>query len=79
VAVRVRPFNQREIDLNSKLVVSMNGGTTTLIHLEDEKKTKDFTFDFSFWSHDEFEADENGYVFQKKKKIKNFKKKKYIL
>lgn len=57
----MRPFNQRELDLNSKLVVSMNGGTTTLHHLEDEKKTKDFAFDFSFWSHDEFEIDENGY------------------
>jgi hypothetical protein len=24
-------------------------------------KAKDFTFDYSFWSHDEFEENENGY------------------
>ena len=29
----------------------------------DEKKNRDFTFDYSFWSHDEFETDENGLVF----------------
>lgn len=52
VAVRVRPFNQREIDLNSKLVVDMKEATTILQSLEDPKKDKSFAFDYSFWSHD---------------------------
>lgn len=32
----------------------MDGPKTLLIH-EDPKKNKDFSFDYSFWSHDEFE------------------------
>jgi hypothetical protein len=31
-----------------------------ILDLEDPKKNRDFTFDYSFWSHDDFEADENG-------------------
>jgi len=30
VAVRVRPFNQRELDMNSKLIIDMKGATTIL-------------------------------------------------
>jgi len=60
VAVRVRPFNNRERDLNSKLCIEMNGATTTLLGHEDEKP-RDFAFDYSFWSHDGFREDENGY------------------
>jgi len=60
VAVRVRPFNNREKDLNSKLCVEMNGSTTTLLGFEDEKP-RDFAFDYSFWSHDGYREDENGY------------------
>jgi flagellar biosynthesis GTPase FlhF len=60
VAVRVRPFNPRERELNSELCVDMSGNTTVLTNPED-KKTRDFTFDYSFWSHDEFEEDEGGY------------------
>ena len=59
VAVRVRPFNNREIELDCKNVVSMKGNTTTLTDTETGK-TNDFTFDYSFWSHDEFRTDENG-------------------
>lgn len=69
VAVRVRPFNSREIELNSTLCIAMNGPTTILlgnfvnlhIDVEDSKKNRDFAFDYSFWSHDSFENDENGY------------------
>nr|XP_039259783.1 kinesin-like protein KIF28P isoform X1 [Styela clava] len=51
VAVRVRPFNQREIDANSKCVIQMDGGSTTITNPHTgEKKT--FTFDHSYWSHD---------------------------
>jgi hypothetical protein len=64
VAVRVRPFNPREIELGSKLCVSMAGNTTVLTDaISDPKdiKTRDFTFDYSFWSHDGFDTDEAGY------------------
>jgi len=54
VGVRVRPFNQRESDLNCKLCVDMTGLTTRLFHAEH--KDRDFTFDYSFWSHDQFEV-----------------------
>ena len=50
VAVRVRPFNQREIDRNSKCCISMDGNRTTITDPETGKK-KNFTFDFSYNSH----------------------------
>lgn len=63
VGVRVRPFNQREVDLNCKLCVDMTGNMTRLFDPDDpdNSKHRDFTFDYSFWSHDGFEVDENGY------------------
>jgi Pyruvate/2-oxoacid:ferredoxin oxidoreductase delta subunit len=51
VAVRVRPYNSREKELNCQLCVEMVGNQTILTNPED-KKTKDFAFDYSFWSHD---------------------------
>eukprot|EP00049_Salpingoeca_infusionum_P007204 m.117134 g.117134 ORF g.117134 m.117134 type:complete len:1509 (+) comp13624_c0_seq3:124-4650(+) len=50
VSVRVRPFLQREIDLGSKLVVSMQGKSTMLQH-DAKGKVHTFTYDHSFWSH----------------------------
>jgi hypothetical protein len=35
VGVRVRPFNQRESDLNSKLCVDMVGNLTRLFDADD--------------------------------------------
>jgi hypothetical protein len=62
VGVRVRPFNQRESALNCKLCVDMVGNMTRLFHAEDpEHNVRDFSFDYSFWSHDSFTPDENGY------------------
>jgi len=52
VGVRVRPFNQRETDLNCKLCVDMIGNMTRLYDPDDPSKHRDFTFDYSFWSHD---------------------------
>lgn len=60
VAVRVRPFNQREIDLGAKCCVDMKGPMTTLLDFSKDGKNRDFTFDYSFWSHDGFREDENG-------------------
>ena len=45
--------------MNSKLCVMMQGSTTTA-HDSDGLK-KSFNFDYSFWSHDGFEVDQNGY------------------
>ena len=58
VAVRVRPFNQRETEMNSNLCVKMNDKTTTLI--DEDGNDRNFTFDYSFWSHDEFEETPSG-------------------
>lgn len=59
VAVRVRPFNQREKERESQCVIEMNGKTTTI---KDELgQEKSFTFDYSFWSHDGFKNNEIGY------------------
>jgi hypothetical protein len=39
----------------------MRGNTTTIFDVNDPDKTKrDFTFDFSYWSHDSFHIDANG-------------------
>lgn len=63
VGVRVRPFNQRETDLGCKLCVDMIGNMTKLFDADNPEgsKHRDFTFDYSFWSHDEFEVDEKGF------------------
>lgn len=59
VAVRVRPYNTREIELNSELCLEMNQNTTT-IKDTSTGSTRDFTFDYSFWSHDCFETTPDG-------------------
>lgn len=53
VAVRVRPFNQREKDANSKCILKMEGGSTVITNPHNGD-TKTFTFDHSYWSHDGF-------------------------
>jgi hypothetical protein len=52
VAVRLRPFNSREIELQSKLVIEMEGNKTWIEDPENPSNKRDFTFDYSFWSHD---------------------------
>ncbi|XP_063323408.1 kinesin-like protein KIF1A isoform X16 [Pelmatolapia mariae] len=51
VAVRVRPFNSREIEKDSKLIIQMSGNTTTIINPKQAKDNKSFNFDYSYWSH----------------------------
>ncbi|XP_048845374.1 kinesin-like protein KIF1A isoform X10 [Brienomyrus brachyistius] len=51
VAVRVRPFNSREIGRESKCIIQMTGNTTTIINPKQPKENKSFNFDFSYWSH----------------------------
>uniref|UniRef100_A0A8C1ZTQ3 plus-end-directed kinesin ATPase n=1 Tax=Cyprinus carpio TaxID=7962 RepID=A0A8C1ZTQ3_CYPCA len=51
VAVRVRPFNSREMGKESKCIIQMSGNTTTIINPKQPKESKSFNFDYSYWSH----------------------------
>ncbi|XP_014226698.1 kinesin-like protein Klp98A isoform X2 [Trichogramma pretiosum] len=61
VAVRVRPFNKRELDMNANLIVQMEGQRTRILNTKtpssardmDREKYNDFTFDHSYWSFDD--------------------------
>ena len=48
VAVRVRPFNQREKDASSKLIVSMVGNQTIIVNPKTNEEKK-YAYDFSYW------------------------------
>nr|XP_017035125.1 kinesin-like protein Klp98A isoform X2 [Drosophila kikkawai] len=59
VAVRVRPFNTRENDLDAQLIVEMENKKTRLLKprlqsIRDAGRDNhhDFTFDYSYWSFD---------------------------
>ncbi|XP_075420130.1 kinesin-like protein KIF16B isoform X2 [Tenrec ecaudatus] len=61
VAVRVRPMNRREKDLEAKFIIQMEKGKTTITNLKipeggtgdsGRERTKTFTYDFSFYSAD---------------------------
>ncbi|KAM6949067.1 kinesin-like protein KIF1C [Aplochiton taeniatus] len=51
VAVRVRPFNSRETGRDAKCVVQMQGNSTSISNPKQSKDAKNFTFDYSYWSH----------------------------
>ncbi|XP_057339285.1 kinesin-like protein Klp98A isoform X1 [Microplitis mediator] len=65
VAVRVRPFNRRELAMNAKLIVQMDGKRTRIYNNKspgscrdnEKERYKDFTFDHSYWSYEP--TDEN--------------------
>ncbi|XP_070140934.1 kinesin-like protein unc-104 [Drosophila kikkawai] len=61
VAVRVRPFNSREISRESKCIIEMSGATTAITNPKVPPNTSDsvkrFNFDYSYWSHDHHDAD----------------------
>lgn len=59
VAVRCRPFNKREIQLNAKCCVSMIDKQTILQDPNNKNEDKKFTFDYSYWS---FNSDDNNYA-----------------
>ncbi|XP_071502786.1 kinesin-like protein KIF28P [Diadema antillarum] len=63
VAVRVRPFNDREKTRKAKCIIQMNGNTTLISNPEnDREEPKKFTYDFSYWSHDGFKENKDGYL-----------------
>ncbi|XP_067029065.1 kinesin-like protein KIF16B isoform X1 [Acropora muricata] len=62
VAVRVRPFNQREINMGAQGIIEMEGKKTKIYNIkassvsgegERRNRVKDFSFDFSYWSLDD--------------------------
>lgn len=62
VAVRVRPFNQREKGMGAQSIIEMEGKKTTIMNIkanaltgdgERRNRVKDFSFDFSYWSVNE--------------------------
>nr|XP_020477889.1 kinesin-like protein KIF1C [Monopterus albus] len=64
VAVRVRPFNSRETCRNAKCVIQMQGNTTCISNPKQPKDgAKNFTFDYSYWSHTT--AEDPGFVSQR--------------
>lgn len=61
VAVRVRPFNQREKDRSAKLIIKMQGQMTSISNPEaPNEEPKSFSFDYSYWSHDGFQEKSDG-------------------
>nr|XP_022339415.1 kinesin-like protein KIF28P isoform X2 [Crassostrea virginica] len=61
VAVRVRPFNQREKDRSAKLIIKMQGQMTSISNPEaPNEEPKSFSFDYSYWSHDGFKERSDG-------------------
>ncbi|XP_067226785.1 kinesin-like protein KIF1C [Chanodichthys erythropterus] len=52
VAVRVRPFSSRENNRDAKCVIQMQGNTTCIWNPKQPKEAaKNFSFDYSYWSH----------------------------
>ncbi|CAB3378477.1 Hypothetical predicted protein [Cloeon dipterum] len=60
VAVRVRPFNNREVSRECTCIIEMSGNTTTICNPKlppgSKEAIKSFNFDYSYWSHTD-EAD----------------------
>lgn len=50
VAVRVRPFNARELANDAKCVIGMTGTTTTITGGSGMSQTHSFNYDYSYWS-----------------------------
>lgn len=75
VAVRVRPFNERELSMESKCIIKMEDKKTIIMNqkvnenpsfLGDggnsvREKNKTFTYDYSYWS---FDAKDNHFASQ---------------
>lgn len=60
VAIRCRPFNEREKKLGAVLCVGMTP-TSTRVYDDAAGLNRTFNYDHCFWSHDGFQIEENGY------------------
>ncbi|KAK7482513.1 hypothetical protein BaRGS_00026224, partial [Batillaria attramentaria] len=70
VAVRVRPFNNREMSRDAECIIAMDDHRTTITNPKagpKDQQTKSFNFDHSYWSHTD-PSDEN---FASQKKVYN--------
>ncbi|KAK3102002.1 hypothetical protein FSP39_008034, partial [Pinctada imbricata] len=55
-------YNEREKQRNAQLVISMSGNTTIIKNPENmSAEGKRFAFDYSYWSHDDFNDRGDGY------------------
>ncbi|CAB3985233.1 kinesin KIF28P [Paramuricea clavata] len=55
--------NKREKARNSTLIIQMNGSTTEITDpAAPNDPPRKFTFDYSYWSHDGFEKNDEGYL-----------------
>ncbi|XP_076053656.1 kinesin family member unc-104 isoform X4 [Oratosquilla oratoria] len=56
VAVRVRPFNNRETSRECKCIIDMKNNTTSISNPKappgNKEAIKSFNYDYSYWSHD---------------------------
>lgn len=60
-----KSYNQRELNRKAKLVISMKGQSTYITDPSTaggEVEPKSFTFDYSYWSHDNFVEQPDGYL-----------------
>lgn len=56
-------YNDREKQRKATLIINMQGNSTYIKNPEDLKaEPRSFAFDYSYWSHDEFKEDSNGYL-----------------
>ncbi|XP_069771583.1 kinesin-like protein KIF28 [Narcine bancroftii] len=60
VAVRVRPFNQREKAMRRKCIISMVGNNTTVVNPKYLNNKRTFSFDYCYWSMDGYIEDDQG-------------------
>ena len=61
VAIRVRPFNEREKKLGSELCVKMRNDVQVVLLDDQGKDARKFNFDYAIWSHDSYKMDKQGY------------------
>lgn len=56
-------YNSREKERNAKLIIKMEGTST---YIQDpanmSAEPRKFSFDYSYWSHDAFKEEANGYL-----------------
>lgn len=61
VAIRCRPFNEREKKLGAVLCVNMTANSTRVFD-DAAGLNRTFYYDHCFWSHDGYTEEENGYL-----------------
>jgi kinesin family protein 1 len=67
VAVRVRPFNNREIQRNTQCIIRMEGPNTYITNPKSQPGESDaiksFKYDYSYWSHTD--SSDPGFITQR--------------